>query len=139
MHDPIAYTYEGREENIMDTTAQTALSISAAHKDHSAKGRRRAHWFRMAWHNGGWEYLGDRRLANGTFYSGDRHDTVYGDVWDGELVAQHDRGGAVDTVYIVSAAAEEERLQRLAFARRSGRLLVTLPDGEELDLPDPRS
>jgi hypothetical protein len=27
----------------------------------------------------------------------------------------------------------------LTFARRSGRLLVTLPDGEELDLPDPRS
>jgi hypothetical protein len=121
----------------MDTTAQ-ARRIRAAHKDYSAKGRRREHWFRMVWRNGSWQYFGDRRLANGTFYAADRHDTVRGDVWDGELVAQHDRGGAVTDVYMIVDHPDGE-LMSLTFARRSGRLLVTLPDGEELDLPDPRS
>jgi hypothetical protein len=68
----------------------------------------------------------------------DRHAEEYADVAVGDIIAQHDRGGPVDTVYLVQDKAVAPLLQ-LQFRRYQGRLLATMPDGSVLDLPDPRT
>jgi hypothetical protein len=111
--------------------------VRAAHKDYNSRGRCREHWYRMVWRAGEWRYLGDRRLAAGTFLASDRHDTVWDEVWPGEIVIQHDRGGPIDVAYLV--VDQEKPLVQCGIGRtRDGQLRVTLPDGRSLLRPNPR-
>jgi hypothetical protein len=113
----------------------TPLQIVAARKDYSARGRCREHWYRLAWRGGEWRYLGDRRLAVGRFLAADRHDAVDADVWPGELIVEHDRGGPIRAAYLVT----EEELMRCELRRtRDGQLRITLPDGRDVVRPNPR-
>jgi hypothetical protein len=112
--------------------------IRAAYKDYNARGRCREHWFRMVWRGGAWQYLGDRRLASGNFRASERHDMVMAEVWPGELVVQHDRGGPIDAAYLVYDGGDRS-LARCDLGRtRDGQLRITLPDGRQVVRPNPR-
>jgi hypothetical protein len=113
--------------------------IRAAYKDYNARGRCREHWFRLVWRDGAWRYLGDRRLASGTFYAADRHDTVMAEVWPGELIVQHDRGGPIDAAYLVFEGDGRSLVACDLGRTRDGQLRVTLPDGRQVVRPNPRS
>jgi hypothetical protein len=112
------------------------ISIRAAHKAYSSRGRRDAHWYRMVWRSGAWQYYARERLPEDPR---ERCATVYGDVRPGELVAQHDRGGPIDAVYLVTSRPGNDRLRFCTLRRtRAGTLRITLPDGRVVERPDPR-
>jgi hypothetical protein len=117
-------------------------SILAAHCDYSARGKMREHWFRMAWRNDTWEYIGER-LSGVGIHTHTRHQSSYADVWPGELIAQHDRGKPIDIIWLVVLVPDSKepiiRREKLQFTRRrDGKLAITLPDGTVLTRPDPR-
>jgi hypothetical protein len=113
------------------------ITVRAARKDYNARGRCNEHWYRMVWRHNAWQYFSHERLPTGTFLARDRRATVLGEVWPGELVVQHDRGGPVNAVYLV--VRQEKPLRRCTFARtRAGALRITLPDGRTVERPDPR-
>lgn len=113
------------------------MKIRAAHKDYSARGSRREHWYRMVWIDGTWQYFAERKLASANYLASDRHDTAKGDVEPGDLICQHDHGGKVDLMYVVTDS--EDVLVRLPFSRRGGELRVSFPFEEKPRiLPDPR-
>ena len=119
---------------------EPALSIIGAHCDYSASMRRREHWYRMAWRNGTWEYIGERLQSVG-MRAAERHQTKYADVWAGEIIAQHDRGKPIDSIYLIVKAPLEPKAikEPLTFRkRRDGRLDIILPDRTIVALPDPR-
>jgi hypothetical protein len=107
---------------------------TVAKKDYSSRGRCREHWFRMVW-RGGWTYVGDRIGGPGGY------DFAEAELWLGELVVRHDRGGPVAAVTVVAPASDGDgfALRKCAFTRtRDGNLRITLPDGSVIVRPDPR-
>lgn len=113
------------------------LRVRSAFADYNARGKCRAHWFRLAWRNGAWTYIGERLDRVGALASS-RHQTVHADVWPGEILVQHDRGGPIDAAFLIVDDAEAP-LELLPIAkRRDGQLAITLPEGEVLVRPDPR-
>lgn len=118
-----------------------AISIRAAHKDLNAKGRGPC-WYRMVWRGNTWQYFSDGRLPTGTFRAAERRATVYGDVFVGEIIAQHDKGGPIEAVYLIAPGPSDSEIKlspALDFTkRRDGMLAVTLPDGSGIVLPNPR-
>ena len=138
--DPVAVACGiARGECQADPNAR-AVRIRGGHKDLNAKGRG-PWWFRMAYRSGSWTYFSDERLSAGTFLASDRRQTVHGDVFPGELICQHDRGGPVDAMYlIVEDEKPKDALVSVEFRkRRDGMLVVTLPDGSEVIVSNPRS
>jgi hypothetical protein len=119
--------------------AEAGRPITGAKKDLNSKGRG-DQWYRMVYRGGAWRYVSNDRLPNGSFLASDRRASVSGEVFVGEIVVQHDRGGPVDAAWIVCPpSADGKVLVRVEFARRrDGSLGITLPDGSELVLPDPR-
>lgn len=119
----------------------TGTSIRAGHKDLNCKGKGPC-WYRMVWRNGQWQYFSDERLPSGTFLASDRRATVRGDVFLGEIVCEHDKGGPVDTMYLVvipSPGDAASILEACEFRkRRDGSLTVVLPDDTEIVVPNPR-
>jgi hypothetical protein len=115
------------------------VRVRAAYADYNARGRRRAHWYRMVYQPGaaGWEYFAEDRLKPVGMLAATRHQTVYGDVMLGDIVAQHDHGGPVDVIYLV-VGDNDEPLKKCEFARRNGELRITLPDGTVIRKTDPR-
>lgn len=113
--------------------------IRGAHKDLNAKGRG-PEWYRMVYRGGSWQYVSDERLPSGTYRASDRRATVYGEVYPGEILADHDRGKPVDQIWLAHARdAEGDALTECEFRRRrDGDLAITLPDGSEVVLSDPR-
>ena len=100
-------------------------------------------WYRMVYRGGSWTYFSDERLPMGTFRASDRCASVYGTVYAGELLAQHDKGGKVDGVQLVRAdpadPADPYSLEGVEFSRgQDGSLSLTLPDGGKIVVPDPR-
>jgi hypothetical protein len=84
----------------------------------------------MVWRHGAWQYFADRRLSG-------RSDAVLECVRPGELLAEHPRGRPIDLVYLVVQA--EKPLRRCKFTRTpAGALKITLPDGRQIERPDPR-
>jgi hypothetical protein len=88
------------------------------------------HWYRLVWRHGAWQYCTRGRLASDISYH-----VIYGCVWPGELIAQHDHGGPVVSISLVT---DENPLEPCAFARGAGTLRITLPDGRTVERPDPR-
>lgn len=120
--------------------AEAGTRIVGAKKDLNAKGRG-PQWYRMVYRAGQWQYVSADRLPSGTFLAADRRAEVYGEVYPGEIVVQHDRGAAVDLAWLAAAPnAEGKCLVKIGFARRrDGKLSFALPDGSEVVLPDPRA
>jgi len=119
--------------------AAPGKQITAAYKDLSCKGRG-PWWYRMVYRNGGWTYFSDERLPMGTFRASERRATVHGEVYPGEIVVNHDKGGPVDIACLVCGPDEEGRvLEHVEFSkRRDGNLCFVLPDGSEVVLSNPR-
>jgi hypothetical protein len=110
--------------------------IRVASKDYNARGRCREHWYRVALRGGEWVYF-EGSLPVGNYLAADRRATLHGDVYVGELIAQHDRGGPIDVVYLVTGG--DDVIQILEWRkRRDGQLAITLPDGTEVLAPNPR-
>jgi len=117
---------------------EPSMRVEAGHCDYSARGRRRAHWYRMVWRGDAWQYFSSTRMGPVGLLASTRHQTVYGEVWHGEVVIQHDRGGPIDAAYLV-VAGEEDPLVECGLSRtRDGQLRITLPDGRTLLRPNPR-
>lgn len=127
-------------EQLTDQAATPRIyTIRAAHKDYSARGRCRQHWYRMVYRDGAWSYFARDRLSRGAYYAADRHQTVYGDVRAGEYVCEHNHGAGVDTVYRVAHAPEDpsKPLIALQFHTLGDKLIIR--DGDrEVTLPNPR-
>lgn len=119
--------------------AAPSRRITGAKKDKNARGRG-PEWYRMVWRGGSWRYVSDERLPSGNFLAADRRATVYGEVYEGEVCVDHDRGGPVSDAYLVCRPDEGGKvLADCTFARRrDGQLAITLPDGSVILTPDPR-
>jgi hypothetical protein len=108
---------------------------TVAKKDYSSRGRCREHWFRMVWRGGGWTYVGGRIGGPGGY------DFAEAELWLGELVVRHNRGGPVVAVAVVGPSSDGDgfALRKCEFTRtRDGNLKITLPDGSVIFRPDPR-
>jgi hypothetical protein len=108
---------------------------TVAKKDYSSRGRCREHWFRMVWRGGGWTYVGGRIGGPGGY------DFAEAELWLGELVVRHNRGGPVVAVAVVGPSSDGDgfALRKCEFTRtRDGNLRITLPDGSVIVRPDPR-
>jgi len=120
---------------VVDPEEREGGSVRAAYNN-NVEGRKREHWYRLVWRDGAWSYYAEGRLPP------DRRASVFGDVWEGELVAQHDRGGGVNAVYLARWGSGEVNgpmfLVDLDFRRVKGELLIALPDGSQIKRPDPR-
>jgi hypothetical protein len=104
----------------------------------SASGHRRygrGHWRRLVWRAGAWRPFADRALAR----HADPDDIVPGIVRPGELVL-HQRGasGRVTAAYLVCDAPSQRPLKLCDFAELLGALRITLPDGRQVERPNPR-
>jgi hypothetical protein len=117
---------------------EAPLRIRGASKDYSARGSCREHWYRMVLRCGEWRYFSDGRLPAGNYLASDRQATTKGDVWIGELIVQHDRGGPINRAYLVTGGDENIVTCPVA-ARRGGGLSITLPDGTVVATPSARS
>lgn len=114
---------------------------AAAHREISARGATKAEWFRMVWRNGEWSYFAEGRMPTGRYLAADRRVTLRGSVYAGDLVAQHDRGAGVDAVYLVSDEPDDGddwSLHTVPFTATRAGLLITLPTGGVITLPNPR-
>lgn len=120
-----------------------ARSVRAAHRDANARGRIRSEWYRLVYRSGSWQYFAFERMPALGEGASNRHVTLHGDVYAGELLAQHDRGGPVTAVYLVHDRVVDEdgntmTIRRCDHTRTRDGLLITLPTGAHVTLPDPR-
>jgi hypothetical protein len=113
-------------------------NVRAAHCDYSARGRRREHWYRMVWRDNQWQYYARERLVRVGMLASTRHQTVYGTVWPGEILVQHDHGGPVDVAWLVVDHPKECLVRCELSVTRRGELKITLPDGRTVVRPNPR-
>jgi hypothetical protein len=127
----------GRAEAAPDATG---TRITGSKKDLNAKGRG-PEWHRMVYRSGSWRYVSDERLPRGDFRASDRRATVYGEVYPGEIVAQHDRGCPLDSAWLACGPDEDGKvLVACDFRRRrDGKLTFVLPDGSEVVTTNPRA
>lgn len=116
--------------------AENAISVRASYKDLNCKGKG-PECYRMVWRGGQWVYFADERLPSGSFRAADRRATVYGDVYPGELVCEHPRGGRIEAMWLVRS--DPKPLWVVRFVRARDGLHVTLPSGTSITVPDPRS
>jgi len=116
--------------------AKKLVEIRSAYCDYDHRGRRKAHWFRMVWTGANWEYFGPRLLAADPRYPDTLRQTSRGKVPIGSVLCKHDRGGAVNDVCIV--LPDEKPLTSLTFRKEGDYLVITMLDGTERVLPDPR-
>ena len=118
---------------------ESGKEITGAKKDLNGKGRG-PQWYRMVHRNGDWRYVSSDRLPSGSFRASERRASVSGEVFTGESVVQHDRGQPVDAAWIICQPDAEGKVMVLCefSRRRDGNLGITLPDGSELVLPNPR-
>lgn len=115
--------------------------IKGGYKNLNAKGNG-PEWYRMVWRSGVWRYVSDDRMPQGKYLASERRCEVRGDVFGGELVAQHDRGAKIDTIYLIRINPDEagKSLMKCEFKmRRDGQLAIMLPDGTEVLVPNPRA
>lgn len=119
--------------------ATMGVSMLGAKKDLNCKGRG-PEWHRMVWRGGSWNYVSSERLPSGSFRASERRAEVSGEVYPGEIIAQHDRGGPIDAAYLILEPQDGKfRLDITVAKRRDGQLVFKLPDGSEVLLPNPRS
>lgn len=123
-----------------DETA-IARTCTAAAGSWNSRGTKGNTYYRMVWRSGAWAYFASGRLVKNK-WNGKMEGKARGDVYAGELLCEHDHGAKVDSVYLVSDepdGADPWSLHRLDFKRTRAGLLVTLPTGAHVTLPDPRT
>ena len=125
---------------------EEGFRIVGAKKDLNARGRG-TEFYRMVRRDNRWQYVSTERLPTGSFRASDRRATVYGEVYPGEIVASHDRGGPLDIAWLAVGEGHGPgspegnswgigiEIKKL----RSGLLRFLLPDGQTIDLPNPRT
>lgn len=116
---------------------EAPVKVCGAFCHYGSRMQMRSHWFRMVWRNGKWQYFTGYLKPIG-LRSATRHQELYGDVWVGEILAEHPRGGEVIAVYLVVSEGTDGLVSLDFYRRRDGNLSVKLPDGSNLVLPDPR-
>ncbi|GIW60096.1 MAG: hypothetical protein KatS3mg087_1162 [Patescibacteria group bacterium] len=119
----------------------SSFNVIAAKKNVSSKGRINEWWYRMRWDNASkkWTYISNERLPIGSFRARERYADVWGEVFNGEIIAQHDYKGPLTKVYL-AVNEQDGRLVELAWQMDRSRqnIIIKLPDGSELTLPNPR-
>lgn len=124
------------------TAPDGSYRVKGAHKDYSARGSCRAHWFRMVLRGGQWTYVSDEYLPSGNFRASERHATVYGEVYEGELCVTHDRGKGVDSIaHLMTVDPSDDSLEMIdckVVKSRDGNLRIHLPSGDVVVAPNPR-
>jgi hypothetical protein len=118
----------------------SGYKITGGKKDLNCKGRG-DHWYRMVFRDGCWNYVSSDRLPMGTLRASDRRCTVYGEVYNGEIVVSHDYGSAVDCAWLVVPPDDDngKSLVEISFLkRRDGKLVFKLPDESQIVLENPR-
>lgn len=112
------------------------IKITGAKKDLNAKGRG-PEWYRMVYRGNGWSYVSRERLPRGNYLAAERRATVYGEVYEGEIIVEHDRGEPISGAKLVTN--NEIPLTEIEFFKqRDGNIKFILPDKTEIILPDPR-
>jgi len=117
-----------------------ALRARGGVKDYNAKGNRRAHWYRMVWRSGAWEYVSQERLPSGNYLAHERQATVRGDVYPGEILVTHDHGAGLDKGALLVTLGSDGKIAfvDLDTANTRAGLEITLPNGAIVKTPNPR-
>lgn len=120
-----------------DTTIEAdenAHEVRGAQNDYNAKGRGST-MARRVLRNGTWEWL-SAPASRGRFLASDRKDTTYGEVYEGEIVAQYTLGGdkRADKFFVV-ISAEKPLVEIDATKIKTGYKLEL--GGMRLDVSDP--
>lgn len=115
---------------------QEAISVRGAQNDYNSKGRGST-MARRVLRNNKWIWLSEP-ASRGRTLSADRNDTKYGDVYEGELVAEYTLGSSRPTPEKFFIAAKEEKpLKLLDFAKLKTGYRITLPSGQTAVVDDP--
>lgn len=122
---------------------EAVAEIWGASNDYNAKGRGSTEARRVL-RNGSWEWL-SKPASRGRYLAGDRRDTTYGNVFEGEIVATFTLGGnrTPSGFSIVakkgwSAEKPDQAIMKLDFvATKSGYRLTRSKTGETIEVSDP--
>jgi len=109
------------------------VTIEATKADYTSRGRHGVQWYRMS-RDG--IYLGKSLEAISRAIR-TRQQVSYAMVKIGAIVMQHAPGGPISRIYLV-VADDDDVLCECRFRRRSGHLIVTLPDDSTVTIHDPR-
>jgi len=116
--------------------ATDCVEIRASWRHFSTSLRTGYETHRLVWRNGEWRYLSPRRLPKLCYQTRDAE--ICETVANGELIAQHERGGRVEAIYLVDTSGEKP-LRSLDFRRTAdGQLLISVSTCDVVKLPDPR-
>lgn len=121
-----------------------AISVRAAHRDLNCKGRG-TEWFRMVLRDGSFRYFSDERMPAGRFLASERHVTLHGDVYAGEIVIEHDRGGPVSQVWLAvdphpsPTTGKVVKLIKIEWSKQRDGIRCILPTGASVTVANPRS
>lgn len=96
-------------------------------------------WYRMRWDGNKWEYV--TRFPPLSKKASDRHVLVNGTVFFGDVLLQHQKGGGVTQILLVTTLEDgsPSLFHCPHAARRDGNVAFDLPDGTELVRPNPRT
>jgi hypothetical protein len=115
---------------------QDCVEVRASWRHYSTSLKTGHETHRMVWRDGEWRYLSKRRLPHLSYRT--RNEEITEPVANGELLAQHERGGRIEAVYLVDTSAEKP-LRSLDFRRTAdGHLLISITTSDTIKLPDPR-
>jgi len=128
----------------------SAIRTKAAWRDLSARGSgTESYRRRLPAGTSVWTWVSSDRLPRGTYVASDRRSSVFGESYPGDLLAEFERGQSRGEAKITrfllvhETGACDDRPTHIVtpcdHARRSdGVYCVTLPDGSELLVTDPR-
>lgn len=139
MQTESAQTQTNQTETHTEAKPKDCFRIVAGHKNVSSRGRIRAWWYRMRWNGVRWEYFSDTWLPLGNWSASLRHCDVVGTVNVGDLVLQHNYKGPITDIYLAVKGQDGiGELKPLGWIANGCDLLIALPDGQSVTLPNPR-
>ena len=122
---------------------ENAIKLRGSDRDLNCK-LRGTEWHRMVWRDGAWVYYADHLpRVDSIGRAATRKCSTSGLLYGGEIVAQHDKGGEIDVVYVVvdglsAKSGKHGYLYRVSYSRQRDGLRIQLPTGTSITLPDPR-
>jgi hypothetical protein len=119
------------------------LRIKGAWNDYNARGRGHT-TARRVLRDGKWEWL-SAPASRGRMRAADRNDMQYGNVWEGEIIAEHIIGARScepEQFYLIVCGEDEKLINNELtilkhHARRDGQFAVTLPDDQTITVSNP--
>lgn len=122
-------------------SSATAISVVAASRNLNTRGTGHE-WYRLVYRASQWVYFQEGRMPKGKFLASERRVTLYGDVYEGEILAGHPRGAAIESVRLVVDEPDDDgsrgRLISCEWSVTRAGIRVILPTGAHLNLPNPR-